>query len=191
LSPLSDPPTPLTGFPGYRLSPDRPLIRIHRHDRGPWWFSHDKTGRFDLTAPRGTCYLAEEPIGAFVEVFRHSAFVQDSDVARRRISTLYVERPVVLADCTTRRARAFGVTAAIHSSEDYARTQRWAEAFADAGFDGIRYRLSHDPAQRAIGVALFGPAGSAAWPVAATAPIDDALIAAVQRRFGIRVLPTP
>ena len=166
-------------------------MRIHRQAREPWWFSHDRTGRFDLAHPRGTCYLAEEPIRAFTEVFRHSAMVQESDVARRRISTLYVERTLALADCTTRRARAFGITAAIHSTEDYDRTQRWAEAFADAGFAGLRYRLSHDRAQRSIGIALFGPAGPAACPVASTAPIDDALIAAVQRQFGLRVLPIP
>lgn len=191
MSPLSDPSAPLAAFPRYQLPPAHRLVRIHRHDRGPWWFSHDKTGRFDLAPPRGTCYLAEEPIGAFVEVFRYSAIVQESDVVKRRISTLHLERTAELADCTTRRAGAFGITAAIHTSEDYARTQRWAKAFADAGFDGVRYRLSHDPAQRLIGIALFGPAGPAAWPVATTVPIDDDLMAAVQRRFGIRVLPTP
>jgi hypothetical protein len=96
-----------------------------------------------------------------------------------------------LADCTESSARSFGVTAAIHSSESYERTQEWAAAFADAGFGGVRYLVSHDPAQRLIGVALFGPSGAADQPVAATASIESELIVAARERFGIIVLPTP
>jgi hypothetical protein len=97
----------------------------------------------------------------------------------------------MLADCMSRLARAFGITAAIHSGEDYDRTQAWAAAFAPAGFDGVRYLVSHDPAQGYVGVALFGPAGAADWPVASTAPIDHELIREARWQFGIRVLRTP
>jgi hypothetical protein len=74
---------------------------------------------------------------------------------------------------------------------DGRRTRGWAEAFHAAGFQGIRYRVSHDPSQRAIGVALFGPAGEADWPAAAAEPIDGGLLALVRRRYGLIVLPTP
>lgn len=97
----------------------------------------------------------------------------------------------MLADCTSRRARAFGVTAALHAGEDYALTQAWARAFADAGFDGVRYLVSHDPRQRLAGVALFGPAGTPRRRTGKAEPIPSAIVRDAERRFGIRVLPTP
>lgn len=189
MSPLGEPPEDLAGFPGRRLLPTQPLFRIHRHGRDPWWFSHDGSGRFDLAAPRGTCYLAEDALGAFVEVFRTTAAVPDAEIAARRVSVLHVPETLVVADCTARRARAFGITAAIHASEDYRRTQAWARALAEAGFGGVRYLVSHDPAQRLVGIALFGRAGAAAWPVASMEPIGRQMLLAARRSFGIRVVP--
>lgn len=191
MSPLSRPPADLTTFPARRVRADRELFRIHRQERGPWWFSADGSGRFDLAAPRGTCYLAEDAIGAFVEVFREIGQVAQRDVDRRRLSVLRLPRLARLADCTGRSARGFGITAAIHAGERYDLTPSWAEALADAGFDGVRYRVSHDPAQRAIGIALFGPAGQADYPTMATLPIGPALLDDVWRQFRIRVLPSP
>jgi hypothetical protein len=100
---------------------------------------------------------------------------------------------MVLANTGHARARAFGITAGISAIEEPDRrtTRRWAEAFHAAGFEGIRYRVGHDPSQRAIGVALFGPAGRRDWPVAATEPIAGSLLALVRRRYGLIVLPTP
>lgn len=96
-----------------------------------------------------------------------------------------------LADCTVARARRFGVSGTIHTQPDYDLTRAWAEAFAAAGFDGIRYRLDHDPAQRQLGVALFGPAGEGDLPVRAREPIDEAISEEARRRFGLVVAPTP
>jgi hypothetical protein len=192
VSPLVAPPDPaaLRSFPARALGLAQPLYRIHRRVHGPSYYSSDGSGRFDLAAPRGTCYLATEPIGAFIEVFRNTALVAQADVTKRRLATLYVAREVILADCTVRPARAFGVTAAIHSTENYSLTQSWAAAFAQAGFGGVCYRLSHDPAQRCLGVALYGPSGASDWPVALDEPIGPELIDAA-REFGILVLPTP
>jgi hypothetical protein len=167
----------------------QPLFRIHRDGREPWWFSSDGLGRFDLVAPNGTCYLAEDPLGAFVEVFRTTAAIPEVEIAARGLSTLHVPRSLVLADCTARRARAFGITAAVHSTQDYQQTQPWAEAFARAGFAGVRYLLSHDPAQRLAGIALFGPAGSAQWALASTRAINQQVLLSVRRSFSIRVVP--
>lgn len=191
MSPLVWPPTRLTDFPDHHLLPSDPIVRIHRHDRGPWWFSHDGSGRFDLAAPSGTCYFAVDEVGAFVEVFREMRVIPDLEVLARRISIIHVTTPVRLADCTAPSAAAFGITAAIHSSEDYVKTQTWAGAFAGAGFGGVRYLVSHDPAQRNVGVALFGPAGAASRPVFSTDPISSRLISTAERLFGYRVIPIP
>jgi hypothetical protein len=173
------------------LGTSQPLYRIHRGELGAWWFSHDASGRFDLRPPRGTCYVAEDPLGSFVEAFRDTRIVAESDVDKRVLSTLHVSEDIGLADCTQSRGLAFGVTAAIHSSENYERTQQWAAAFANAGLAGVRYLVSHDPAQEFVGVALFGPAGAEERPVADTGPIDSGVIAAARERFGIIVLPAP
>jgi hypothetical protein len=70
-------------------------------------------------------------------------------------------------------------------------TRRWAEAFRAADFDGVRYRVSNDPSQRSIGIALFAPAGRADWPVATSDPIGGGLLTLARRRYGLVVLPTP
>lgn len=107
------------------------------------------------------------------------------------MSKVSLRARAVLADCTSGRARAFGVTAAIHSGEDYARTQAWARALAAAGFDGIRYFVSLDPRQRLAGIALFGPAGSPRRRAGKAEPIPAAVIRDAERLFGIRILPAP
>jgi hypothetical protein len=182
----------LDGFPSLRLSGATPY-RIHRAGRSPWWFSSDGTGRFDLPpgSGRGTCYLAEEPVGCFLEVFRFWSLVPEAELATRRIACLGLP-PVLLADCTSGLCREFGLTGEIHSTPDYAQTQAWAAAFEAAGFDGIRYLLRHDPGQHLTGVALFGPAGAASWPhLRPSEPIGPKVIEEAERRFGVRVVPTP
>ena len=126
-----------------------------------------------------------------MEVFRHTRLIAEEDVAERRLCTLRLRKAITLADCTSRRARAWGVTAAIHSGQDYSLTQAWARAFSSGGFDGARYFVSHDPAQRLVGVALFGPAGSPRWPAGRSARIGSDLIREAERLFGLQVVPVP
>lgn len=165
------------------------MLRVHRAVRGPWWFSSGTRLRFDLTAPRGTCYVAEEALGAFVEAFQGlGVMIPREEILTRRVSTLAVPAPLTLADCTDPHARAFGVTAEIHSSVDRVLIQAWAAAFSATGFDGVRYLVRHDAAQRRVGFALFGSAGEAAWPVASTNVLDADLLLGVGNEFGIRVL---
>ena len=189
MSPLSRPPADLTAFPAVVLPARHVLHRIHHRDRMPWWFSSDGSGRFDLPPPRGTCYLGEDPLASFVEVFRDTVLVSQAVVDQRRLSKLPIPRRARLADCTARRARSFGITAAIHSGPDYVATQAWAAAFVNRGFDGIRYYVSHDPAQRSVGVALFGHGGVRRSRVTATAAIPSDLIRRAEEEFGILVLP--
>lgn len=72
MSPLSAPPDTFRrrDFPKYELSSTQRLVRIHRAVREPWWFSNTGMMRFDLAPPDGACYLSEESLGAFVEVFQ-------------------------------------------------------------------------------------------------------------------------
>lgn len=188
---LPPPPADLRRFPRRTLRGSVELFRIHPVGRRPWWFSSDGQGRFDLPAPAGTCYLALSPLGAFVEVFRDFTLVASADVAARVLSALRSPADAVLADCTSPRARGFGVSAAIHSTADYDTTQAWAQAFRNHGFAGVRYLCGHDPSQREIGIALFGDAGEADRPVRRTSGIDDEAIRAVQRRYRLRVVPAP
>jgi RES domain len=106
---------------------------------------------------------------------------------------LHLPRALNLANAGHARAVPFGVTAGTGAIEESYRhtTRAWAEAFHAAGFDGVRYRVSHDPSQRAIGVALFGPAGEADWPWPTPKPVDTGLISAIRRRYSLVVLPTP
>ncbi|MGH9381706.1 MAG: RES domain-containing protein, partial [Thermoanaerobaculia bacterium] len=87
--------------------------------------------------------------------------------------------------------RRFGVTGEIHSTPDYEATQRWASALRDAGVDGVRYLCGQDPSRREIGIALFGVAGEADWPVAETVAVSEEVLHAVERDCGIHVLPVP
>ena len=191
MSPLRRPRDDLSGFPTYDLQRRETLYRLHRADRSPWWFSSDGSGRFDLEPPSGTCYLASTPVGAFIEVFRVETVIPEPELEVRALSRLVVPRRSRLADCTASRARRFGITGAIHTQPDYALPRAWAAAFAATGFDGIRYRLSHDPAQREVGVALFDAAGEQDYPVRKTEPVPAGVVDEARRRFGLVVAPTP
>lgn len=203
MSPLARPPEGLVHFPAFVLAPGAPLFRIHRADRDPWWFSADGSGRFDLEPPRGTCYLAADPLGAFVETFRCTRLIPEQDLRRRACTRLALPRELRLADCAARKARMFGVTAAIHSTPDYALTRAWAAAFAAAGFDGVRYLVSHDPAQALAGCALFGERsardgersagdGEAALrPPGEPVELGPDLLRQAREQFGLLALPSP
>jgi hypothetical protein len=191
LSPLGLPPDDLSRFPAFGVDRRRSLYRIHRTDAGPWWFSGDGSGRFDLRDGRGSCYLAVTPVGAFIEVFRVATVIPEAEVEARSLSNLVPPTRARLADCTVRAARKFGITGAIHTQPDYTVPQIWAEAFAAAGFGGIRYRVSHDPSQRELGAVLFGNAGEPSLPVRRTEPIPASVIEAARQRFGLIVAPTP
>jgi hypothetical protein len=183
---IDAPPADLTGFPAYELRRGQRLWRIHRAGRSPWWFSSDGAGRFDLRQPDGTCYVAGDAVGAFVEVFRQ-VYIQEVDVRGRLLAALSAPRSFRLADTTRAEARRFGVTLALVGTIDYDATQEWAAAFRRAGFGGIRYRLRHDPTGSLIGFALFGRAGDRRWSGRST-PVPDEVVEEARRRFGVRIV---
>ena len=190
MSSLQAPPGDLSKFPAYVLQPSVPIFRIHQASHDAWWFCNDGFCRFDLMAPLGTCYAAEDPLGAFVETFRDFGAVSERDVATRKVATLRVGRPLRLADCTTARARGYGLTAEIHSAPEYDRTRQWAAAFAAAGFEGIRYFARYDPSASLRSLGLFGKAGAHPGRPARSAPISVELLVQAANDFGIEVLPT-
>jgi len=141
----------------------------------------------------GACYLAERPLGAWVEVFRKAMVLAEGEVAARSLFSVELGRELRLADLTSRRALGFGVTASLGAGEDYAKSQALAADAIDAGFDGIRYLVRHHPAQRLFGIALFGAPGATdpQWPSGIDVELPDALIAEARRSFGYRLLPRP
>jgi hypothetical protein len=187
----------LRRFPRRTLRGDRTIYRVHRADKGPWWFSSDGSGRFDpVGTGLGACYVAEQPLGAWLEVFRKRMLLAEDEVRERALLSARLGRDLRLADLTSRRALGLGVTAALGAAEHYDESQEFAVAVANERFDGIRYLLRHDPAQRLHGVALFAAAGAAApadlaWPIIDDGPIPDDLLGEAAKRFGYRVVPRP
>lgn len=185
----------LKGFPRRTLRGERTIYRIHRSTTPPWWFSSTGDGRFDpVGTGMGACYLAESPLGAWVEVFRKRQLLAETEIAQRSLLAVMLDRDLRLADVTSRRALSFGVTASLGAGEQYDNSQAFAAQAMEDGFDGVRYLLRHDPAQKLYGLALFSQAGARdgdpQWPTDSAA-IPDALIGEAARLFGYRVLPTP
>ncbi len=191
----------LDRFPQRTLRADRQIYRIHRSRRHSgntgWWFSFDGTGRFDpVGTGKGSCYFAERPLGAWVEVYRRQMLLAETAVTDRWLMSVRLGRDVRLADLTSRRALQFGVTASLGADEQYDASQAFAAQALGAGYAGIRYLVRHDPAQRLYGIALFGEAGEQpdndrAETSILDSAIPDELIAEAQRRFGYRVVPRP
>jgi hypothetical protein len=167
---------------------------MHRVEHSPWWFSSDGSGRFDpVGTGAGGCYFAERPLGSWVEVFRKQMLIPEAEVEARCLFTVATGRDLKLADVASRRALSFGVTAAVGADERYGESQRFAIAAVEAGVDGVRYLVRHDPAQKLYGIALFAAAGDGgpAWPAGSSVAIPDELVAEAARLFRYRVLPTP
>ncbi|HEY2716001.1 MAG TPA: RES family NAD+ phosphorylase [Solirubrobacterales bacterium] len=167
------------------------LWRIHAAAAEPWFFDPGPNGRFNL-GDVGTCYLAEERLGAFVEKFgrllRPGGVIPEPLVKGQRLSSLRPPRVEVVDLTDPRVLGRAGLTAEIHSTTDYALTRSWALALRDAGYRGIRYRARHDPRGELTSVALFG---SARPPrsAARTTEIPLDLIHEAAETFAITVLP--
>lgn len=182
----------LKGFPRSTLRADQTVHRIHQAAYGPWWFSNG-SGRFDpVGTGRGECYLSSAPLGAWVEVFRDQTTWAESDVQRRRLLSVKLGRKLALADVTASRALEFGVTAQLGAGSDTDASREFAAEASEAGYDGVRYWLRHDPRQKSYGYAIFDTAGeSTAWPNVSSEPLNDELVAAAVKTYRYRILPRP
>lgn len=166
-------------------------------DRGAWYFaSHASAvvggGRFDLTGPYGSCYLASTKRGAANECIGLEYFDRgwvDADlVANRVLSELPLPRDVAAANMTSERAGDFRVTNEVHSTGDYATTQAWAEAIHDAGYGGVHYELRFSTGSPR-GLALFGPAGTSDPKLAGDPDPED--LRAYLEGEGIEIVDPP
>lgn len=187
---LPAPPDDFPDLPSAKLGTEA-LWRIHAADLSPWFFDAGPDGRFNL-ADTGTCYLAEAPIGAFVEKFgrllRPGGVLPEPLVDTQRLSR---SRPpkVDVVDLTDPKVLGLiGLTAEIHATTDYGLTQSWASALRDAGYAGIRYRARNDPRGQLVSIALFG-ASKPPRSTAKTTTIPVDLIHEAATTFAITVLP--
>ena len=162
------PVVPLHGFPTRVVAQGQTLHRAHLATRGPWWFGHDGGGRFDLAAPRGTCYLATDPVSALRErigpVLGGAAAVPETLVADVVVSALPTPRAWALADLQVPAAGSYGVTRELETMVPYAVPQAWARAFDEVGHDGVAYGPRFTPGDSSA-TAVFGEAGPRDWPV--------------------------
>jgi hypothetical protein len=189
---------PIERFPRRTWRAGQPLWRIHRAENGAGYFSSDTKGRFNPVGVEGlgACYFAQEPLGAFVEVYRTSLELDEADVDARRLACVEFDRDLRLADLCSRRIREFDLTAEIGAGGDYERSQALASELAAAGYPGVRYLLRHDPKQDLVGIAVFGPAGApsedaAELPTPVSGELDEQLLDEARRKFRYRVLPPP
>src|SRR5688500_9982922 len=86
------------------------LFRTHRAANQPLFFSSAGIGRFDPVhaAGQGACYLAEEPLGAWVESFRTVMTIAEVDVSNRAMTIVGLERDLELVDLSSRAALRAG-----------------------------------------------------------------------------------
>jgi hypothetical protein len=182
------PRTPLAGFPAYRLSPHTGLFRAHAADLGPWWFGNDGGGRFDLPTPRGTCYLALDPVSAVRErlgpVLGGAAALPESLLEDVLVSRLRLAEGREVADLQERAAGDFGVTRELETMVPYAVPQEWARRFDAEGLGGVKYGPRFTPGECSA-IALFGDEGARDWPG------DPEPVGARQIPGAPRVMPTP
>jgi hypothetical protein len=198
---LADPPkgeTDLDGFPE-AVAP-RELHRLSEWP-GTWWFSSTPDdqpgGRFDLTTPDGTCYLAETLDGALVEKLLRT---RTKVVVAERLAELFHATVTVrvmsrCADLAAPEAAGFGINGEIHTTLDYATPRRWAAALRRAGWKSLRYLLRADPAGLNSGRALFGKAGlrrrAPAGMTTHVAPLDRTHAESLLADRGVALRPIP
>ncbi|SFA45007.1 RES domain-containing protein [Rhodococcoides kroppenstedtii] len=187
---LAPPSRPLDGFPSCELTAAQVLHRGHRVSNGPWWFSSSGGGRFDLTPPRGTCYLAYDEVTAIRETvgapLAASGVISAEFAAERQLSALAVPHGHHLADTSSAEAANYGITRELVSMTPYAVPQEWASTF-DATFDGLQYQTRFTTGPTPNAVALFSGAGESPWPV----DLDPEPLTTAARRHGIAVASAP
>lgn len=186
------PPAPaqdLTAFPDKKLEVGRRWFR--QHCLPPWYFDSGPKGRFNLDAPRGTCYLASSEEAAAREhigpEMLRAGVVPAQLLHGRFVSELLLPHSIRVAHLQDRRGLAFGVAGneLCHMSP-YDVPRAWARAFDAAGFDGIWHTLRYSTTSPR-GLSLFGSAGPAPYP---EDPHPRSLRAVVESMH-VTVLDTP
>lgn len=192
-----NPPAQLAGFPTHTYSAGTAFVRSHSSGLGPWWFASNGAGRFDLAGTYGTCYVAEDEVITLLEKFGGMKSVPNYSIEEVSISSVSSASDLVVADLTSNKAAAYGVTAEIFDTSDYPLTQRWAASLLAAGFAGVRYWARHDLAHDHRAVAIFDAAGVPADPSGRSVRSTEALVDRTdlmerwQKETGVTVLVVP
>lgn len=158
----------LAGFPARAVAEAQEFYRTHAVSNGAWYFSshapgEEPAGRFDLTDPHGTCYLAESAEGAALEGvgphFARVGVITPGMVAGRVVSTLRLPRPIRCADTTSPATMGWHLVGSeLSVSMSYAEASAWAAALHGAGFEGLWYAPRFS-APRGRAVAVFAEKG--------------------------------
>lgn len=164
-----DPALDWAKFPTSRLRAGTLLWRAARRGREPWWFCTCGNCRFDLDAPRGTCYAGTDELSGILESIGYEwagggpltlAFVRNRVL---HATTDLITGP--LANLTSRRATRYRVTNELSDMTPYDVPRAYARELDAARkasrrvFSGIRFRTRFDPGAASRGVAVFGDAG--------------------------------
>ena len=181
-------------FPEVWLDTTTVLYRVHREHREPEHFGTSGDMRFDPPLSHrtrfGTCYVAEIELACVLEVFGSIGVISQTELDIRRTTTLQVAHRTRLADLTARSILGqFRLDGSLHTGMDRTATQQFAAERHEEGFDGILYKIRHDPALRLAGIALFGEPGTQRqmFTAAKTRMIDSEALTAMQDEFSIEV----
>ena len=174
-------------FPTLMLAQDSNVYRAINSTRtSPGFYSSNMDGRFDLTAPAGTMYVADS-LRVAVRERLGSVVSETQAVYRAEAETMKVAAILtpwhMCADIESGIASSFEVTGELHSMTPYDIPQSWAAVFFSAGHTGIHYGARFSPGNDKCW-ALFGPAGPAGTKSAG--PDVDGVEAC--KLSGIRVL---
>lgn len=180
------------------------VMRSTSGDRGCWWFSSagipaDGSGRFDLPAPRGTCYVApteegaaRERVGPQLRKRAGDQSVLDSVLTDPStglpvvVSQVDLER-LTTANLATKRAERWISRSLWSGTGIYAISQAWAAAVDAAGFDGIRY-----PPRFTLGtVRALAMFGNESVPTPARSIVAARGMREVLEESGVRVVSSP
>jgi len=146
-------------------------------------------GRFDLSSPDGTCYVASSKEAAARELigpdFIASRKVNAQFVQDRSISTLPLPCKAVLAKLTDQGAFNYGISNELSCAGSYEIGQAWAAAFYAEGFNGIWYRPRFSTGDDRA-VALFDTEGLHEYVFGETEPLQGT----VESILGMKILDT-
>lgn len=179
-------------FPSKTFTVGTTVWRVTRHPNGPWWFSSGLTGRFDLTTPDGTCYVALKATTALLEAlrFRHSP-IDFSDIKNRRIWKLQLPKDFKLAKLTVSGAFGFGVTKTVSAGDSYSTSQKLAATLFAADFEGVFYIARHPPNEGHFSIALFDKEGERNdWSKTTGEEITGKYLRLL-KTYGVEVIDTP
>ena len=153
----------LSGFPARPVRQGSQWRKAHKRENSPWFYDSTPEGRFNLSDPVGTCYLANTPETAAREVtgpeFLNQGFVNAEFAKARVVSTLEIPSVPNLANITEPKVFIFGISNELCTMSDYSVTRAWAAAFHTAGFGGIWYHSRYSTAAKSRSIGIFGAAG--------------------------------